>query len=133
MGFFLLLGFLFFLNPPLAELLAGGKGRVRITLRWGGFHSQPWKPGQCGPGRNVGPNGLAGEGAAAAGQQSPSRSRFRACLKAGGEPGRRAAHSPVHLWSAGHTAPVSGAGWGEPCGQWQTQILDLGAPSFLSF
>ena len=81
----------------------------------------------------MGPDGPAGEGAAAAGQQSPSRSGFRACLKAEGEPGRRAARSPAHLWSAGCTAPVSGAGWGETGGWRQTQILDLGTPSFLSF
>ena len=62
----------------------------------------------------------------------PQRSHFRACLKAGGEPGRRAARSPAHhLWSFGCTAPVSSAGWGEPGGHRQTQILDLGTPSFL--
>lgn len=85
-GIFLLLGFLFFFKPAPGRTLGGRERKSKDNPEVGRVPLPTLEARQCGPGsRNVGPNGLAGQGAAAAGQQSPG-SAFQSLPESWGEP-----------------------------------------------
>ena len=139
-SYFFFFSFFFFLPTPGRTLGREGKEGVKITLRWGWFHSQPWKP-VCAGQRDV-CGQRAGKWAPATRQQRPKLDEFRAYLKAGevGPGGwpctmciahtRRPPLPTLGFERGGALQALTGP---KPIAQQQTPILDLGTPCFLSF
>lgn len=140
MGFFFPSSSSFFFCLPLTTLGRERKEGVKITLRWGWFHSQPWNPVRAGQADTCG--WRAGEWAAATGQQRPKVDEFRACRKLGRWAPEGClvpcamcmAHTcwPPHptLGFQRGRAPQVLAGL-NPVAQQQIPILDLGTPCCL--